>query len=891
MPNIEEALRLAASGLSIIPTTLQDKKPCENLPFPMPWKRWQSEIASEDQIRRWWTQDLSLAIIAGSVSGNLEMIDFDYRAKFAKKWREIVVQNAPGLFEKLVIQRTQNSGRHVIYRCSSPVGRNVELTHHVCEVPDGMEHRYNDLGKPLKPTQRNGIWYIRPCMIETRGDGGYFLAAPSQGYEVLQGSLTDIPVITVAERDILLRAAMALDEQLPDEVKKVRMPEPVIDWNTQNHDKKKRDWKGKSTADDFNERFEIRDLIESHGWQFDHSARGNDYFTRPGKAAGVSASFNGEVFYCFTSNDPQFNQSQGYSKFQVYAILEHAGDLSAAAKRLYAEGFGDRQVSDEIKTSQGSGSGKTELRPDEGKGKHCEPDENDEPLVVRPVFVAPEWAEIQAAIDGTPLGTYCHEADGIGINVPKGFLLVDAIMLACLVCAKVGVKIVRIAGAPQPTNAYGLKLGKSGQSKGLTSDLLLEMADKFGISRLHGKSEAAIIKNVLAEGAVGGTVGLHYVSEISKLLDPRNAVSNSMCQFWLEAFDLGYADWSTKGSNSHLDEFNPSCLFLGQPSVIEEVVGAKTSVKTGFVPRCLMVYDESARQEGSPRGVDKNRILAAYQEYERSLGSKLIRVPYHEPRGRMADYKPWMTEFEESIWKRLRYHYAPRIAILMHPQAIGDGELTPSMLDRTGPVLDYFFAQAQRIVGLLHDDRGEMFRCKFERYVHQHPGCTRRDILMNLHMSLKDYNEISNTVKARGGAHERPMSTTARQRLGWFPGPKAGTITANCCNSVASVLQQINPPIPKDLDHCCNTSIGTSIYNKGPLYPIATAVENLKPLNSIEDIRCNIVATALQQPPKLSNDDIDWLEVAINENRGRANADPEWEHFELGFRSWILKGA
>jgi hypothetical protein len=44
-------------------------------------------------------------------------------------------------------------------------------------------------------------------LIETRGEGGYAICPPSNGYEPIQGELTQLPRITKEERDFLIRTA------------------------------------------------------------------------------------------------------------------------------------------------------------------------------------------------------------------------------------------------------------------------------------------------------------------------------------------------------------------------------------------------------------------------------------------------------------------------------------------------------------------------------------------------------------------------------------------------------------------------------------------------------------------------------------------------------------
>ena len=50
------------------------------------------------------------------------------------------------------------------------------------------------------------------CFIETRGEGGYFCAAPTPGYKVIKNNITYVAVITELERSILIDNAVAMNE-------------------------------------------------------------------------------------------------------------------------------------------------------------------------------------------------------------------------------------------------------------------------------------------------------------------------------------------------------------------------------------------------------------------------------------------------------------------------------------------------------------------------------------------------------------------------------------------------------------------------------------------------------------------------------------------------------
>lgn len=90
----------------------------------------------------------------------------------------------------------------------------------------------------------------------------------------------------------------------------------------------------KKPGDYFNEREEWHDLLTDAGWSFAESNSGVEYWTRPGKSGGVSATLNycstdhrGPLFYSF-SDAPEIEPLEAnrtYSKFEFY-VAQQYGD-------------------------------------------------------------------------------------------------------------------------------------------------------------------------------------------------------------------------------------------------------------------------------------------------------------------------------------------------------------------------------------------------------------------------------------------------------------------------------------------------------------------------------------------------------------------------------------
>ena len=308
---VATAMAYLAAGLSCLPAAKARKHPAIGS-----WKNWQTRLPTEVEVRAWFSNAHdAICVVSGAVSGNLECMDFDNGGELFAAWMEKV---DTGLLAKLVIEQTPSGGYHVCYRCESPVEGNLKLA------------RGNRDGK-LK------------TLIETRGEGGLFLCAPTEGYALQQGDFASVPTITPAARQALLEAARSLDE-LPA----ANCPPAPAGADTGQRGADFAPTGGKDAfdlapGDDFNARGDIHPLLEAAGWQFcGVKSDGNEQWTRPGKDPrnGVSATYKDGSFYVFSSNAAPFEPNVKYSPFAVYATLNHNGDYTAAASALLTQGYG-----------------------------------------------------------------------------------------------------------------------------------------------------------------------------------------------------------------------------------------------------------------------------------------------------------------------------------------------------------------------------------------------------------------------------------------------------------------------------------------------------------------------------------------------------------------------
>jgi AAA domain len=228
-----------------------------------------------------------------------------------------------------VVESSPSGGWHVAYRCTEPVSGNLKLAQRREEL-DGPAEVVR-FGKAYQPrTDREGRWHLVLTMIETRGEGGLFLCAPTPGYQLLQGAFTDLPVLTPRERDVLLRCAWALNTLLPEPLD----PQPV-------EPPPRATIEGLRPGDDFNRRADLGALLRHHGWSLTQDGA-NQHWCRPGKSHATSATRKDGVLYVFSSNAAPFEPNRAYSPFAAYALLEHHGDYQAAAAELRRCGYGSQ---------------------------------------------------------------------------------------------------------------------------------------------------------------------------------------------------------------------------------------------------------------------------------------------------------------------------------------------------------------------------------------------------------------------------------------------------------------------------------------------------------------------------------------------------------------------
>lgn len=298
------------------------------------WKKYQAVRPTWDELSGWLVTGryTGIGLIMGSVSGNSEMLELEGPQNEMQARLDKVIAEANRLREggiddlvKRVLhgfmETSAGGGLHTLIRVTDgPALGNTKLAH------DGDK-----------------------VIAETRGEGGFVIVYPTAGrkghepgtaYMLGQGKPSTVAEVTSEERDVLHAVfTLALHNHDVDlepasnpEPVKAQAPTPLADVS-----------EGVSPFDDYRQRTSWRQILEPAGWRHHSSDAEHDYWVRPGKDPrdGHSAStIEDGPFYLFSTSVEGIPREVGLSKGQVYAYLQHNGDLSQAGKALRASGYG-----------------------------------------------------------------------------------------------------------------------------------------------------------------------------------------------------------------------------------------------------------------------------------------------------------------------------------------------------------------------------------------------------------------------------------------------------------------------------------------------------------------------------------------------------------------------
>lgn len=325
---LEMALACHQVGISVIPIlpadSRGDKRPA------VAWKQYQQQAAAREQVETWFAEEgaYGLAACCGGVSDGLVMIELEAEgaSKIADLTQAAADHDITPLWQRFMsgwLEKSPSGGFHWYVKAPGNPNGNRKLAR--TQTEDGKIH----------------------TLAETRENGGYSVIAPTSGrfhhsghaWTLLAGGPHTIPTLTGEELDQILDLFRLLDEPINT---------PQLTGTTSISPSRPYTSSGEDTrpGSAIDQAMTWDDILTPHGWTKAHQGeRGEQYWTRPGKPRGAVSASTGykndrDRLYVFSSNTV-FTTDTPYTKFAAYAMLNHGGDMKAAALELKNHGIGD----------------------------------------------------------------------------------------------------------------------------------------------------------------------------------------------------------------------------------------------------------------------------------------------------------------------------------------------------------------------------------------------------------------------------------------------------------------------------------------------------------------------------------------------------------------------
>jgi hypothetical protein len=341
-PDLRAAAReLHDAGLCVLPVRSDGTK----APDVRSWIQYKVERSNPEDHDRWFNDGrrTGIGVVTGAVSGNVELIEFEGLAVregildavtelatnsgLADLWRTVTTGWA---------DRSPSGGVHykVVVK-GRPAAANKKLARRLAHEDEYTpEERQRVAEKP-------GTKIVR-VLIETRGEGGFVVIAPSHGsthssgepYVRLAGGPATMAVVEPEDLDAIYALCQAFDAMPMAEAPKTA-PRPAA----------RRPDGSLRPGDDFEARASWEDILR--GIFRPLSTRGSEtYWGWADGVGGVKATTGRDEhdrLFVFATGS-EFQSEVPYSKFGAYALLNHGGDHKAAARELARHGYGSRRL-------------------------------------------------------------------------------------------------------------------------------------------------------------------------------------------------------------------------------------------------------------------------------------------------------------------------------------------------------------------------------------------------------------------------------------------------------------------------------------------------------------------------------------------------------------------
>ncbi|MFI9170510.1 bifunctional DNA primase/polymerase [Streptomyces lincolnensis] len=329
------ARELDDAGLCVLPVKADGSK----APDVRSWIPYKSKRSTSEEHDRWFGDGrrTGIGVVTGAISGNIELIEFEGRAieeGLLDEVTELAVNSGLGDLWHAVTtgwaDRSPSEGVHfkVVVEGRAAAG-NTKLASRLAREDEYTDQERQRLRE--KPNSK-----IVRVLIETRGEGGFVVIAPSHGpthpsgkpYVRLSGGPSTMPVVGPEDLDAIYALCRAVDA-MPREEKAKTAPRP----------KRELPAGAVRPGDDFENKVDWSDII---GDDFDPLfTRGQTtYWRRKGKNVGISATTghakDRDRLYVF-STSTAFDAEVPYDKFAAHTLLTQGSTTAAAFKQAATE--------------------------------------------------------------------------------------------------------------------------------------------------------------------------------------------------------------------------------------------------------------------------------------------------------------------------------------------------------------------------------------------------------------------------------------------------------------------------------------------------------------------------------------------------------------------------
>lgn len=641
-----------ASGLSVLPARKETKRPAIGA-----WSLYQDRLPFASELERFNMNIYDgICVICGKVSGNLEVIDFDCGGEAFPAWAKKIPME---LGKKLVIESTQSGGYHIFYRTETPVPGNLKLA---CGIRNDK----------------------KVTLIETRGEGGLVLCSPGSGYTLKRGKLTELYVLTDSERNILIDAARSLDEATADENKcKIFTPKESLH--------------GSDTrpGDEYNKNGDIVTLLQKHNWRIAFTRKEIIHFTRPEKTSGTSATLRDRIFYVFSSNAYPFEMNTGYTPFHVYALLEHNGDFSSAAKALMPE---------ESHACITETSVEKEVFPWKNINNTIISDVLKDTLLGR-------MCELYSSATNPPLPLEVSLVKSIvtaGTAMSAPLSVESAAYTAAKKNFARGAELARLrlnTAGGQVCNVYALTVGNPASGKDIGNLLEYVVSRNKWMMGTSGSAEGII------DALVKTPNGLQIISELKNYLDPKH-YQGKAADIFTELFSKGFFKYTMSQRGGEFSRESDCCfpnLYANiQPEIFAKYV-RQEHLDSGFLSRFIMV--KMPRFLGRPTTADLGAARSELDNIVKLFHNKqgVVTIPENYLSQLCDIFAQYASEKTTSSWRRLVNEYGPRFAAMLSLTKDKQTHGMPVILtdrcwDGAEKLVQYFFSHAEELLYSVSDD-------------------------------------------------------------------------------------------------------------------------------------------------------------------------------------------